>query len=312
MIHEGADYKPVLYEIFKRGLIIAFWSILLKYGGAKLFEGLLSPILALSTYISTAILDTVAQAYNLDIQDTCQAIHDYVNTSGIQDNELLLGKEAAANIMCVPGRFSVYFYKAVGLGFKWFGQGFLIGQPTTKIIVGGVCIVMFVKSIFKYAFMTLGVVADLFLTLVMLPFTALAESMPATKEKGYFGQTFNGFLKVLNTKKLSDIIAVFVNAAVYFVSLSIVMSICAALLNGITSINTANTDRLDAMMIVVLCGCLILHFTNKIEDFAKQIGGSIDNSFGKKLEGDAKTLAKDTQNISSKIYKDWLKKDKKS
>lgn len=314
LIHEGSDYKTVLYEIFKRGFIISFWVLMLTDNNAqKVFMSVLTVILDLSTYFSTMIFDTVAETYNLDVPDICRNIHDYVNSSGIKNDEILLGKDAAANMMCLPGRFSVYFYKAVGLGFKWMVQGFHIGEPTAKIFVGGVCVYVFVKTIFKYAFMTLGVVADLFLRLVMLPFTAIAESMPSTKEQGYLGQTFNGFLKVLNTKKLSDIINTFINAAVYFVSLSIMMSICATLLNEIVSFDSSSSiGEESAMMIVILGGCLILYMTGKIEDFAKQIGGSIDNSLGQKWQGDAKNLWGDVKNVGGKIYKDWLNKDKKS
>ena len=61
-------------------------------------------------------------------------------------------------------------------------------------------------------------------------------------------------------------------------------------------------------MITILCGCLVLYLANKADELAKKIGGSIDNSFGKQLQGDVKTLWNDTKNVASKIYKDWLKK----
>ena len=91
------------------------------------------------------------------------------------------------------------------------------------------------------------------------------------------------------------------------------MSICATLLNGIISFDSSSSiGEESAMMIVILGGCLILYMTGKIEDFAKQIGGSIDNSLGQKWQGDAKNLWGDVKNVGGKIYKDWLNKDKKS
>ena len=67
--------------------------------------------------------------------------------------------------------------------------GLQIGHSITATLIGIVAIYIFIKGIFKYAFMTLGIVANLFLTLLMLPFTALAEAMPSRSEKSYVGQT---------------------------------------------------------------------------------------------------------------------------
>lgn len=305
MTHESTDYKKVLYDVFKKGLIIAAWVIILNYGPAKIFTMIISPILALGAEISDFILNAVAQMYDVDIPDTCGAIHQYINQNTTPD-KLLIAPDAAANIMCLPARISVYFYHATGAAWHWMIGGF--GHGATQIVMGAICIVIFIKCIFKYAFMTLGVVADLFLTLLMLPFTALAESLPSTSEKNYAGQIFSGFLKVFNTKKLSDVISVFINAAIYFISLAIIIAICAILLTNIIPTN-GNSYSTGGAMVTILCGCLILHLTNKADELAKQIGGSIDNSFGKQLQNDTKTLWNDTKNVAGKIYKDW--KDKK-
>ena len=62
-------------------------------------------------------------------------------------------------------------------------------------------------------------------------------------------------------------------------------------------------------MMTILCGCLVLYLADKAEKLAEQLGGSIDNSFGKQLQSDAQTLWKNTKSVAGKIYKDW--KDKK-
>ena len=156
--------------------------------------------------------------------------------------------------------------------------------------------------------MTLGVVADLFLKLLMLPFTAIAESMPTTQESNYAGQIFNGFLKIFNTKKISDIIAAFVNAAIYFVSLSIIIAICAVLLSNIIALNGEYSYSVAAGLTALLTGCLILHLATQTDKFAQQLGGSINNSFGTKLQSDTKILLGDAKKISGMLFKDWLKK----
>lgn len=313
MIRESSDYKTVLYDVFKKGFIIVIWVLILDYGPAKIFMLVISPILEFATYFSDFILNAVAETYDIKLPDTCAAIHQFVNANNattIANKEsvsLLIDADAAANIMCLPGRLSVYFYHATGAAFNWFKWGF--GHSATAIVIGAVCIVMFIGCIFKYAFMTLGVVADLFLTLLMLPFTALAEAMPSSSEKNYAGQIFNGFLSVFNTKKLSDVISVFINAAIYFVSLAIIIAICASLLSYIVPLTSGNSEyALQSAMVTLLCGCLVLYLAGRTDELAKKVGGSINNSFGQTLQNDAKTLWGNTKNVAGKIFGDWLKK----
>lgn len=309
MMHESSDYKKVLYDVFKKGIIIVAWVAVLTYGPAKIFMMVISPILDFATYISNFILDSVAQTSGAKFSDTCAAIHRFVDANvatpvaNDKTATLLVDANSTANIMCLPGRLSVFFYNATGTAFKWFTHGF--GHSATQIVMGAICIIIFVKCIFKYAFMTLGVVADLFLTLLMLPFTALAEALPSTSEKSYIGQILNGFLSIFNTRKLSDIIMVFINAAIYFVSLAIIIAICAGLLDFIVLSEQYETG---AAMTTILCGCLVLYLAGKADELAQKVGGSIDNSFGKQLQSDVKTLWGDTKNVAGKIYKDWLKR----
>ena len=304
MIRESSDYKTVLYDMFTKGLTIAVWVIILEIGPAKLFTMLVSPIMAFGVYLSDFILNAVAQTYNVTIPDTCATIHQYVdaNTSG----KLLIDADAAANIMCLPARLSVYFYHATASAFEWMINGF--GHSATMVIVGLVCVIMFIGCIFKYAFMTLGVVADLFLTLLMLPFTAIAESMPRSKETNYAGQIFSGLLKVFNTQSLSSVISKFINVTIYFVSLAIVIAICVALLTNIVSINSANTYTVGSAMTVILCGALVLYLAGKTDEFTKQIGGQINNSFGEKLKNHTKTIWDDVTGIGKKVFDAWAKK----
>lgn len=312
MIRETSDYKTVLYDIFKKGIIIAIWVSALNYGPAKIFTMLIEPILALGATFSDFILNAVADTYNQNFPDTCGAIQQYVENNAATDVAngntagLLVSPKTAANIMCLPAQISVFFYHGISAAWKWMLGGF--GHSGTQIVMGAICIVVFIKCVFKYAFMTLGIVASLFLTLLMLPFTALAEAMPTTTEKNYAGQIFSGFLKLFNTKKLSAVISVFVNAAIYFISLSIIIAICAALLANVISISNTPEYSAGGGMAAILCGCLVLHLANKAKDLAEQIGGSIDNTFGQKLQDDSKKLWGNAKSFSGKIYKDWIKK----
>lgn len=304
LIRDSSDYKPVIYEIFKKGMIISLWLIVLDYGPAKLFSQLASPIIAIGRYLSDFILNSVAQTYHVELPDTCTVVHQYVEAHN--NGKLLIDTNAAANIMCLPARMSVFFYHATAQGFKWMGYGIL--HSLTAFIVGAVSVFIFIKCIFKYAFMTLGVVADLFLTLLMLPFTAISEAMPELKETNYVGKIFSGLLKLFNANKLSNVISTFINTSIYFASLSIIISLSAILLTQIISINSSNSYTVAYGMESLLTGGLILYLISKVDDYTSKLGGKIDNAFGEKLKGDTKTLLGDAKNIVSMIYKDWLKK----
>jgi hypothetical protein len=304
MIRESTDYKKVLYDIFIKGITIAAWVIILNYGPAKIFTLVITPIISIGVHLSDFILDAVAQSYDVNIPRTCTTIHQYVaaNTS----DKLLINPDAAANIMCLPARLSVYFWHATASAFEWMINGF--GKSLTMVVVGAVCIVMFIGCVFKYAFMTLGVVANLFLTLLMLPFTALAEATPATSDdKNIPGRIYSGLLKLFSAKKVSDVVSVFISSTIYFVSLAIVITICAALLTNIVSISGQNTYAVGSAVTTILCGSLIFYLADKIDDLAKDIGGKIDNSFGEKLQGDTKKLWGNIKEVGGKIFKAWLK-----
>jgi len=315
MMRDSTDYKTVLYDIFKRGMIIAVWVLILNYGPAKIFDLVIEPIMSVGRYLSDFILNAVAQTYNIDIPDTCGAIHNYVDREvasqmAVQsDFKLLVNANASADIMCLPSQISVYFYHAVAAAFRWMIYGF--GHSVVAVVVGAISIIIFIKCIFKYAFMTLGIVADLFLTLLLLPFVAIAEALPTTKETNYLGKIFSEFSKFFNTKntkKMSDVLSVFINTAIYFASLAIVVALCAALLSRIIDVNQSGSFIIADGMTTLLTGFFVLYLANKAEELAQQIGGKIDNSFGQDLQKGSKTLWGDAKKLGGSLLKKWTTK----
>jgi len=302
-IRDSTDYKDVIFSVFKQGIIIVLWIAVLKYGPAKIFSMIMSPILSLGTYLSNFILATVADTYKVNLPDTCGAIHNYVSANNMA-NSLLIDPDTAADIMCLPARVSVFFYHAISTGFGWIKSG--IGNSITMVIVGIFSVGIFIKCVFKYAFMTLGIVADLFLRLLMLPFTALAESMPSTSESNYAGQVFKELLSIFKADKISSVLSVVINATLYFISLSIIIAICSILLSGLVSLDSNNEYAVGSAMMIILTGCIVLYFAGKAEELAGRIGGKINNSFGKQLESDVKTLWGHTKAITNKLFKAWL------
>ena len=61
-------------------------------------------------------------------------------------------------------------------------------------------------------------------------------------------------------------------------------------------------------MTTILCGALVFYLASKTDELVKSIGGEIDNSFGKQLQGDTKTLWGNIKSVSVKIYNAWAKK----
>ncbi len=296
-----SDYKKQTIEILKKGGIIAIWLFVLDYGVVQIFTWAVWPIIQIGSMVSNMILDAVAQTVGLQLPDTCAAIHTY--TAAHTSQSMLIDANAAADLMCVPTRLSGFFYTAVALGWKWIIAG--IGHSAFAVIMGAIFIIVFLINIWKFALMALGVIVDLFLAVLMLPFTAIAETVSNTSYKGIAGDIFNGFAGMFKTQSLENRVMQFVNAAIYFVSLSVVVSVCAGILSGAVNVDAgAAIPSLenDGYIMTLLTGLLVAHLASKAADIAKDLGGKIDQSFGTQFGKDIQTLSK---NAFDKIKSTW-------
>ena len=298
--------KKIFMDVGKKTMWVIVWIAILKIGPAKLFVMVMMPIVSLGTFLSDFILNAVAAVSGAVLPDTCGAIHEYAVANTAEN--MLIDANAAADLMCVPTRLSGFFTSGIATGWKWMVHG--IGHSTFSFVIGAIFIVTFVLNTWKFALMALGVIMDLFLGILLLPFTALAETATPTSYKGLAGNIFNGFLKVFNTGpvKLDAQINRFVNAAIYFVSLSIVIAVCAALLYGVIGSDLSSeipTLENDGFIPTLLTGLLVGYLANKADKIAKDIGGADkpDDSLSNKFSADIKTFANDTY----KSAKDWAK-----
>ena len=301
MMKNGSSAMDFGVNLVKKGGVILIWIIILNFGPAQVFMWIMGPIISVGTYMSNLILNAIAGAIGTELPDTCAAIRDYAaaNTSG----NMLIDANAAADILCVPTRLSGFFTTAVAAGWKWMIAG--IGTSAFTVLVGATFIVIFLYTGFKFLLMGLGVIMDLFLSVLMLPFTAIAETIKSTSYKGIAGDIFNGFLGLFKPESLSRQIQRFIDAAIYFVSLSIVIAVCAALLSGTVDANLASeipTLENDGFIITLLTGCLVAYLANRADKIATEdIGGKIDASFGKKFGDDVKRLGKNTYGFGKKV-----------
>ena len=302
MTKGDGNIKKLAEDIVKKGGLIAIWIMVLSIGPAKIFLYVMGPVLTVGTVFADLILNAVTGAVGVSLPDTCAAIRDYAAANARPG--MLIDGAMAANIMCLPTRLSGFFYTAISAGFSWMWTG--IGTSAFTFFVGALFVVLFVVNMWKFALMALGVIADLFMGILMLPFTAISETLGKTSYKGIAGTVFNGFLGLFKAESLSNQIQRFVNAAIYFVSLSIVISICVALLSGtVTADMTTQTPSLEneGYLVTVLTGCLVWYLASISDKLAKQLGGSIDGSMGEQFGKDAVNLTKS----GYKSAKDWIK-----
>ena len=307
MIKNGSSAMDFAVNLFKKGGVIIIWSIILQFGPTQVFMWIMGPIITVGTYLSDLILNAVANVVGTELPDTCTAIRDYVATNASAG--MIMDAATAADILCLPTRFSGFFATAISAGFHWMGAG--IGFSAFSILVGVVFIIVFLYTGFKFLLMTLGVIMDLFLSVLMLPFTAIAETIKSTSYKGIAGDIFNGFLGLFKPESLENQILRFINAAIYFVSLSIVIAVCTALLSGVMDANLASevpTLENSGFVPTLLTGCLVAYLANRADKIATDIGGKIDDSFGKKFGEDAKKLGKNIYGFGKKAIKIIRKK----
>ncbi len=310
MIKGAGDVKKLIREIIKKGALILIWMLVLQMGPAKIFMLVVGPVITIGTYVSDLILNTIANTAGANLPDTCAAVREYAALHTAPD--MIMDAQMAADLMCVPTRLSGFFYTAVAAGLQWIIHG--IGRSPFTVIAGLIFVVIFMINIWKFAIMALGVIANLFLAVFLLPFTAIAETIGKTTYKGIAGDIFNGFLGIFTTQSLTARITQFVNAAVYFVSLSIVVGVCAGILSGAVTTNlAASVPSIDSggFIIVLLTGVLVAHLATRASDIAKDLGGSVDASLGTKFENDVKSLLArvyDTGKEWWKIIRDGEKK----
>lgn len=292
-MQSGQDVKKLAYEIARKGMWVSIWFIILHFGPARLFMEIMGPIISAGTYMSDLILNAVTATVGVDLPDTCGAIKAYV--AGNHIDNLVVSSEQAAKMLCVPTRLAGFFYTCVAAGFKWMAAG--LGHSALTFFAGAVFVVIFAYNIWKFALQALGVVASMFIAVMLLPFTAVAECFSkgtTLQDEGLITQFFGMLTKMFGETKLDKQIMTFINAAIYFVVLSVVAAIGLALLGTVAKVDftlaVPTIESNNSFMMVLICGALVAYLVNKAGQMAKDLGGSIEDSFGKQLGGDIKAI----------------------
>lgn len=303
LITDGkAKAMPTVENMFRRGLILAIWLILLGGGLQEFFGMIMGPIVQFGSYISNIILDSVTESAGFALSDNCAAIHAYAKSQ--MTGTTAIDASTAASIMCMPARLAGFYYGAIKFGWDLFVHGF--GTSTFSVVFGIILTCLFIYTAYKFVFILFGVVADLFLVIIMLPFTAIAETVNKTSYTGIAGNIYNGFLGLFKSSNLSSQIKKFVDATIYFISFSIMIAIGGALLGTAVSLNSAThtaTITNGDVVTLLLTGALVAYIASHAEEFAKSIGGGIEYALGSDLQKDLKTLYNDTKKKATEFIK---------
>ncbi len=312
MMTSGSDVKKLAENIIKKGLLITGWIIILNFGPAKIFTFVMGPILSVGTYLANFILNSVTSATGISL-DSCDNILPYIQQNLVNpanSGDVLINPEAARDIICLPNRMTSFFDTTIKIGWDWIIGG--LGQSTFSFFAGCILIFYSLRGIWKFAFIALGIVADLFLAIIMLPFTAVAETVSKTSYKGVAGDIYNTFLSIFSASKLDSIINKFISAAIHFVSLAIIVGVASALMSSIVNIDAINTlPNLNAQpaIILLITLALTIHLITKSDELATKWSGGIETSLGTdKFKSDVKGLWK--RSVSTTL--DWAKAIKKA
>lgn len=293
---------PTVEEIAKKGAIVAIWVLLLSGGIQWFFGTIMGPIFGFSSYVSNLILNATTSVGGFVLDNNCPSIHAYAASH--MSGTTIMTPDFAANIICVPARLSGFYYGAIKYGWSLVLSG--LGVSTFTFLLGLVFVGLFLYTAYKFLFVAFGVIADLFLVIIFLPFTAVAETVNKTSYKGIAGDIYNGFLGLFNTSNLSSQIKKFVDAAIYFISLSIIISVAGALLASAVSLNSQThiiTILNGDVITLILTGALVAYIAAHTEEFAKSIGGAVDYAIGSNLQKDLKTVYNSTKKKAEEFIK---------
>ena len=303
----GWDIQKLGKDILIKTLKIIFWIAVLNFGPARLFTMIITPIIMIGTYAAELILNAVTMTVGIELPDTCTAIQNYV-AANIAPGATI-DADAAAGIMCLPTRLSTYMTSGIGLGWHYIKAS--IGTSAFVFLLGVAMIWIFIVNAWKFTFMAFGVIADIFIAIIMLPFTALAETISNTSYKGIPGTVYNSFVGLFKAESLNAQFARIISATIYFIVLAVVIAVCVALMGGVivsdatTGLPSVNNT---GFMPLFLTGFLVWYLASRADEIAKDWGGSIKDEFGKKLRTDVETLAKDVIKTGKQVW-DAIKSD---
>ena len=303
-------------DIIIKGIILGLWLLLLDGGLRTFFGWIMGPIVAIGAYVSNIILDGVAAVGGMNFSDSCAAIQQYATENASE--YLVTDAKFAGEILCTPTRLSEFYYAVILYGFSLLKTG--LGASALTFFGGLSLIGTFTYVGFKFLFVAFGVIVDLFLVVILLPFTAIAENLQTTEYDGIAGKIYNQFLGLFKNLKLDAQITKYIKAAIYFIALSVVVAIGGAFLAYAVSYDPKTHllyTNSNSPIELILVGIFIAFIASQSNDIAAKIGAKLDdlddkNSFRSRFQKDVDNFITKTKTKTSTLYKAWKSRKKKS
>ena len=312
LIESGGDAKETVKKVLMKGLLISGWIIILDFGIIQAFTMIMIPIVSVGSFITNTIWQGVTSAAGYstaDFETTCNAITQYASSnisatlatvpdSGVTPStldSLKLSTESAAGLLCIPTQMSSFFWSIIRIGWGWVISN--IGVSLFGAVIGLYITYLGLKNIWKFLFISLSIIADLFMGLLLLPFTAIAETIAKTNYKGVAGDLFNSFLDIFKeTEKLEKQINRIIKAVLYFMCLAVAIGVSISLLTFIIDPVTGqispdmNVDGMGGAIILILALLLVCYMAEKSQKLAEDWGGKIDAGLGEQVQKGVSTL----------------------
>ena len=305
LIIAKTETNKVVKDIVIKGIFVAAWLLVMNHGLAKSFADIIMPLVSIGTFLSNTIWESIVNSAGFTLTDTCEAIKNYANTPTNLPADLQISSDAAAELLCIPTQMTTFFTSIIGIGWKWVVMG--VGMSLFGVLTGLYVTYLALKNIWKYLFMALSVIADLFISLLLLPFTAVAETTAKTNYKGVAGDIFNSFLGIFKAENLETQITRIIKASLYFVCLALATGIALSLLTFVINPQTgellhiATFDGFNGGIILILTLLLVSYLADKAQELSDKWGAKIDDSLGQQTKKDAEKLWKITKDNWKKL-----------
>lgn len=311
MINTGKTSIENGVTIVKKIILVIIWTAVILANPAQVFMFIMGPIIQMGGNITDFIINALT---NIPIDQTCDSIKAMAmnNTDTSILNYPLLNPETKGDLLCLTGRISKLYTQFITLGFQWMGRG-LFMQPVS-FLVGLSLVIFFVYIGFKFTLESLGIILDLILGLMILPFCAIGacfggglsykglESIP--------NQLFTMITSIFGKGDYKGLITKIIKAILYFWILSVVVGICYEMMSytldsqsGIFDVNYAPGKNGLGIMSIILSAAITAYLIKKAPGYAEKMGGAINTAAAKPFEDGIDTLYKNSKDIMSKMLK---------
>ncbi|MDR0319556.1 MAG: hypothetical protein LBH81_02340 [Rickettsiales bacterium] len=291
VVYAKSKISDTVKKAVKKGIIITVAVFVLKSNPAEWFMILMSAVARVGNYAADLFL---TEATGMGISQSCAAVHAMVVAGG--NSFGFLGPENVASVLCMTGRITEFFWTALSQSFALIGTG--IGTNVALAVLGVAGVALFLWCAVKFTIMTLGVVVDMTLMLMFLPFVAFKESFKDgwSKDAPFASAIFERIANSFGGGDISGQIKKLVQVLIYIIAVALISSICYLLMKGILAENG------NSMVYTLLGGALCAYLISQTDKIATQMGGAVDKEWTGKIQENVNSLAAAAKKYGGNIW----------